>query len=357
MNCLRTLCLSSLFVPALSASFAPADSISFHPADGTKVSRSWSIKQELTLDEMNMTVNGQPLPMDIQMDMDMTNEMSVEVSDVFVSVKDGRPIEMRRTFDKLASDGHFAVEMPMMPDGGMEQSITGKSELEGKTVKFAWDAEASQYERTYHESEGEAELLEGLDEDMDVRGIAPGKDVATGDTWKVDVKALRALLAPGGDLAIRPEKTGAEMQGMMPGMSGMGDLADMIGDALEGEASAEYLGLQELEGGKFAVIKLKFDISCNTDMADKMDEMMRELPEGMGSMKFEHIDLEFGIEAEGTLHWDPALGMIHAADLSGKMKINMDMAMKMNAQGQDMAFEQSMAMSGTIAIKQDVTKN
>jgi len=357
MKRISTICLPLLAIPLLSATLAPGDTVAYRPASGTKVARNWSLKQDLTLDEMDMTMNDQPMPIPGEMSMDMSNEATIEVTDVLVEMEGGKPTKLRRTYDKLGGDGHFAVEMAAMPNGGMDQSLTSSSELEGKTVAFTWNADESKYDRAFHESEGEEKLLEHLDEDMDLRAIAPGREVAAGDTWTIDVKQLRALLMPGGDVGVRPDKSGDDqMDGMMPGMDNFGDMSDMLGDMLEGEATAEYQGLQDVEGGKYGVIKLKLEIQSNNDMADKLQDMLQELPDGMGEMTFDHMDVEFGLEGEGTVLWDTELGMIRKVDLSGKVSMSVDVAMQLKVQGREMAMEQSMTMSGTIAIKLDVTK-
>lgn len=354
MNCTRTLVLAALAAPLLCSSIAPGDSLAYRPASGTKLSRSWVVKQDMTLDEMNMTMNGQPLPMDLQMDMDMTNETKIDVSDTIVSFADGRPSELRRSYDSLGSASSFNVEMPQMPEGGMEQSTTGSSKLQGKTVQFKWDAEKGEYAKAYHESEGEADLLEGIELDMDLAGLLPKDEKEVGDTWDIDVKELRALLMPGGDVGIRPEDKGEEGAGM-PGMDGMGDLKDLVGDLLEGSAKAEYIGIQDIEGGKFAVIKLKIDIESSNDLSDKIEEMAGAI--AGAEMDVEHMDLEFALEAEGTLLWDVASGHVRKLDLTGKSTMKMDIGMSIDAQGQSMKIEQQMAMSGTMSIALDVTRD
>jgi hypothetical protein len=159
MNRTRTLTLSALLVPALSAAIAPADTLAYAPATGTRLARAWTVKQEMTLDDMQMTMNGQPFPMDLQMDMSTTMENDIQVTDVIGALREGAPAEVRRTFDKLATNGDFSMEMAVMPDGGMESTITGSSKLEGKTVTFTWNEETKEYDVAYHESEGDAELL------------------------------------------------------------------------------------------------------------------------------------------------------------------------------------------------------
>jgi hypothetical protein len=43
--------------------------------------------------------------------------------------------------------------------------------------------------------------------------------------------------------------------------------------------------------------------------------------------------------------------------LSGKSKVGIDMGMAVSAQGQNMTIENQMAMSGTMDIKLDVSRN
>ena len=357
MNRTRTFLLSTLLVPALAAAVVPGDSLGYHPAVGSKLSRNWSIKQELTLDDMQMTMNGQPLPMDLQMNMNTSVLNEISVTDHIVSMREGAPKELVRTFDKLATNGDFSVEMAMMPDGGMENTVSGSSELQGKTVKFSWNADDGDYDVAFDESEGEASLLEHLDEDMDLRAVLPKGEVAEGDTWEVDVARLRPLLAPGGDVGIRPETMGDEdIGGMMPGMDNMGDLSEMLGEMLEGTASAEYKGVEEVEGVKLGVIQLTIDIESANDMADKVADMLQEMPEGIGSISIDHMDVEFGLKAKGTVKWNIAAGHIHSVDISGDVSTDVDTGMSIEAEGRSMNMEQTMSMRGTITIQLEVTE-
>jgi hypothetical protein len=74
-------------------------------------------------------------------------------------------------------------------------------------------------------------------------------------------------------------------------------------------------------------------------------------------MKVEHMDMEFALEAEGQVLWDVANGQIRMLTLSGKSKVGIDMGMAVSAQGQNMTIENQMAMSGTMDIKLDVSRN
>jgi hypothetical protein len=66
------------------------------------------------------------------------------------------------------------------------------------------------------DAKGKAELLTDLEEDLDLRGFLPTAEVKEGDSWKIPVEAVKALLRPGGDVKLRPESTEVGMSGMEP---------------------------------------------------------------------------------------------------------------------------------------------
>ncbi len=357
MNSIRTLCLSTLALPVLCATLAPADKVAFHPSAGSSISRLWSVKSDMSLEDMQMTMNGKPMPIQIQMDMEMTNETEVGVTDKFVALREGAPKEMLRSYDKLGSSGSFSMKIANMPEGDKERTVAAESELQGKTVKFLWNEEEQKYDLSFHESDADIALLENLDEDMDVRGVLPGKEVAEGDTWEIDVKSLRWLLMPGGNLKLKPTSSGESGEEMMPGMDDMGDLSEMVGDLLEGKATAEYKGIQEIDGGKYGVIHLTVKIASSNDMTETVQSKLKDLPEQVESMTIESMDVALSSESEGTVLWNLASGHVHSIDMSGKMKMDMDIAMKLGVQGTEMALEQQMSLSGTVAVKLTVTDN
>jgi len=356
MNQLRTTLLSAAAVPVLLALTLPASEIVFAPAEGQSVTRKWTNQIHLSLDDMQMTMNGQPLPMEIEMEMDIDGTTEVEVTDRFVAMAEGRPSKLRRTFDAVGSTGSFAMEMAMMPGGGQTRDINASSELEGKTVTFSWDPDEETYGADWFESEGDDKLLEGLTEDMDLRVLLPRAGIEEGETWEIDVKRLTGILAPGGNMALVPDLD--EDMGGMPGMEGMGSgMGDMIGESLEGTATAEYKGTREMDGVTVAVIRLTIDVESTNDMTEKVMEQMGQMPDEVGEVSVEYMDVEIDIEAEGTLYWNVEAKHAHSMDLSGSMKMVMDTAMTMSPGGQEMQMEQMMEMSGSFENSMTVTDN
>jgi len=356
MNHLRTSLLSAAAVPVLLAFAWPASELVFAPAEGQGVTRKWTNQLHLSLDDMQMTMNGQPLPMEIEMEMDIDGSTEVEVTDQYVAMASGRPKQLRRTFDAVSSTGSFAMEMEMMPGGGQTRDITASSELEGKTVTFSWDEDDEGFGVEWYESEGDDKLLEGLTEDMDLRILLPDSAVEEGDTWEIDVQQLASIVAPGGNLSLVPEMD--EDMGGMPGMEGMGSgMADMVGENLEGTATAEYKGTQEVDGVTVAVIALTLDIESTNDMTEKVTEQMGQMPDEVGEVSVEYMDVELDIEAEGTLFWNIEAKHAHSMDLSGSIRMVMDTAMTMSPGGQEMQMEQMFEMSGTFENSMTVSDN
>lgn len=348
MKSKQALLLPAALIPVLIAFALPGEKVTFHPEKGHPLTKSFETKQSLNLDDMSMKVNGNesPMPGEIEMSMDMT--YSVAVTDDYGEVADGKPKLVKRTYDKIGSTGAVKVDLSSVGQPSQDKSFEAESRLEGKTVVFTWTDGQSAYVATFPEKGGEAELLENLDEDMDLRALLPGKEVAKGDTWDIDTKSLKSLLLPGGDLKLKPNE-GAEEVDMM-GMGNM-DFTQMFSELLEGTAKGEYQGTREVDGTQCGVIKLAVKINGSRDMSDVIAKAMEKAPEGTPKPEIDHVDLEFGLEGEGELLWDLKAGHVSSFKLDGTMKITMDMAMGMEMGDQKLKLEQTLEMSGTYNTK------
>jgi hypothetical protein len=344
---------SPVLLAALLGAMPAGDKLSFHPENGLSLKRNFSSKQEITLDDMSMSMNGQPTPMPMEIDMNMNMSQTLEVVDVYKAVKDGRVEKLVRSFDTIESNGDFNLE------GGVpepqEKKISAKTELQGKKVQFAREAGENEFKKSYTDSDGDEKLLEGLEEDMDLRGLLPEKEVSDGDTWKVELDTIKRILMPGGQLGLKPEKDGSDSD-MMGGMDDVGDISQML-DELEGDATAEYKGSSEADGVKVGKVHLRFKIKSSKDMSDKVREAMAKAPDRGFEMEVDHMDVEVELEGEGDLLWNLAGGYAHSFEMSGKLKTTTDMGFKVNAQGKDMDIAQNMAMSGNYTLKAEIDKN
>jgi len=351
MNATKALLLPALLLPLplLLGSNAPAARVAFAVADGKTLTKTFEVKADLSLEDMTLTGAGGMVP-----DMEMTMGVSykIGVTDEYVKVEGGQPRQLKRTFDSLSSDVTTAMKMEIMGQSRDQDSASSAtSELEGKSVKFTWDAEKKEYTRAFDPAGGEEKLLEGLREDMDLRALLPDGEVEEGEEWEIDPKELVDVLAPGGNLSLKPKD--APDGGMSMGASGMENMADMFGDDVEGKCKAQFTGMRDVEGVQLAVVKLTIDMKAKTDMTERVKEQMEEqdLPPEVEGMEFKSIDIEYSLEAEGELLWNVAGGHFHSLDLSGTSGFKSDQSMAMKVQGREMNIDQSMEFSGTTTFQ------
>lgn len=344
-----------LAVPALWAFAAPADRVAFEVESGTSLTKTITNESELSMDDMTVAMNGEEMDIASMMggfEMNVTTNAETVVIDEYVSMGEGRPAQLNRTFETISNDTSMdASGMPMM--GGDDMSMNGTSELEGTTVVFSWDGDNEAYDVAFGEDEeSDEDLLEDLIEDLDLREFLPSESISVGDTWEVPNRAMVTILAPGGNLKVAPEDMGEMSDMMMPG-NGMNPY-DHLGD-FEGTINCEYVGKR----GDLAVIKVEIDVSTSNDMSEMVSELMEdmELPEEMPEMEMEYdtVDIELEFEGSGELIWNIAGGHYQSFELSGESLMAMDMAYTMDMGGGPMSMEMAMEMSGTQTISMGVT--
>ena len=341
----RTKILLPLALPALWAFSAPADEVAFRPEAGLTLTKSFNSTVELSLDEMRMTMNGEEQDASmLGMEMTMTNVTELEFSDTYVRMADGQPGQLERVYESLGNT--TSTSQSNQFTGSMDMDIPSSSELEGETVLFTWDADEEAYVASYPEdADGDEELLEGLEEDADLRGFLPADAVSEGDTWEIDPDYLVHLMAPGGDLKLLPE----DVEGMGP----MGDptselgFQEMLGD-IEGEVACEYKGTED----GMAVIAVTMEITSTNDLTDMIREQMAgaDLPAEAGDIDFTAMDVEMAIEGEGTLLWNARAGHFASFEFSADMEQVMDMGMSMSGPFGDMEMEHTITMSGNLTF-------
>jgi len=290
-----------------------------------------------------------------EMEMTLNSTQKVVVTDEYVANREGAPKKLRRTFDELGNGVTMAMKMEMMGQTqNHDQDIKGESELQGKKVVFTWDEEKKEYTKAFDASEGKDSLLKDLEEDMDLRALLPKGEVKEGEEWELDVSSLASVLAPGGNLSILPKDMDSDQMAM--GMPGMGSMSDWLRGAMEGSATGKLTALREVDGVKLAAVKIMAKLTVSKDMTDIVAEAMKnaKLPPEAGGLEVDHMDIDYKFDGEGELLWDLAAGHAHSFNFSGPSHLNMDMAMKMEAQGQNMSIEYGMEMSGTTGFTLEV---
>src|SRR5262245_27647905 len=183
---------------ALASFESGPDEVRYAPEKGLKVTRTCEKGSEFELESESATIAGQG-PVQGNRSGSLSLEEKIVVSDEFVAVGSGRPEKLARTFDEL----HKQQTGSMTGSDGkvMEQTQKSTCDLEGKRVVFTWNADDERFEvRAAADQKLDAKLLDGLDEDMDLRAFLQDKPVAKGDSWDVEPAAFHAMLWPGGRL-------------------------------------------------------------------------------------------------------------------------------------------------------------
>jgi hypothetical protein len=332
MTIKRTLVLAA---PALFVLSGLGDKVAFAPQAGLTLTKTFSQKDETTLDDMSMVVNGQEQDSSAMgMEQDISSHIDVVLVDEYEAVADGEPVRLKRKYEQLASG--TTMKMSNQVTGEMTVNMTGTSELEGLEVRFVRGEDGEYTAKFVEEGAGDEALLEDLTEDTDLRAFLPTSEVEEGATWEVEPDELRHVLAFGGALKFDMESED------MPDMGGFGGSPDKMPSAdqflgeIDGTITGEYRGTREEEGAKVAVINLTIAVNSAKDMTDFFRESMdeAELPEGMNmQMDYKSVDMEFELEAEGVLLWNLAGGHMHSFEMTGKGSMTMDMAMAMEMEG------------------------
>ena len=284
------------------------------------------------------------------MDMSALNTVNMEIEDTYSKIADGNPTMLTRSFETLNGNSEVAMELDIMGEiQNQDMSMPSLSVLEGETVEFVWNEEEEIHDVVLPDGSSlEDEDVEDLVEDMDFRSILPTEEVDEGDEWEIPLSTLHTILAPGGDLKLIPE----EMDEVTGGLGGndMGSSKDYFNEDVEGTFTAIFSGKRKTDDGEFAVIKITFDLSNAVDLTDQSRESLEnaDLPEEVGEMEIEHVDIEIAYEGEGELTWDLEAGHFHTFEASGDFEMLMDQGMVINAGGQEMSIEQTLEFSGSL---------
>lgn len=338
----RTFLTLACTLPLLLAADWRGERAAFQPKPGTSLTKTIAIEGDLELEEMKILVDGQDMSqMMPEMEMSMKTRQKLAVTDTYIQVGDGRPLRLERGYETISSN---TVSSGSTPVGDQESNLDFESELEGSKVVFTY--EDGEYKAAFAEgTKGDEKLLDGLVEDLDLRGFLADGEMDEGETWKITGETVKALLVPGGDLKLRP----AEGNKTMPGMESMNfSPSDMLSE-LEGTFTATFGGTRSENGVKVAVIRLALDGSSANDLTERMQTMMESIEdERARAMKVSSFDGEWEYEAEGELLWNLEAGHVQGLTLSGELRMIMDVTMGFG--DKEMEFSQTYAGSQTITL-------
>jgi hypothetical protein len=354
MNPVRSL------VPALGAGFlstfsGPGEKLAFRPEAGTSLQKVFSIDGDFALDDLTLIVSGEDVGgMLGGFELSVKQGARYEITDVYRELAEGRPKELLRTFDTLTGSMHMNVSMAEESIPEMKSS----SPLEGKTVAFRWNDEEADFDVSFHESEGDEELLEGLEEDMDLRAFLPTSEVAQGDSWSVELEALDCIAMPGGNLALVPEDEEVDEESMEMLEELFAGFGEDLADLLEGQCTCTYKGTQEEKGAQLAEIVLEIEVSTTFDMTELLEKVIQIMVEQSGGeapeLSLDTADLSLDYEGTGTLLWNVGAGRVHAFHLTGDATIGVDFEVSVEVEGESHDVSASIEMSGSMTEEVEI---
>lgn len=302
------LCALALLVPA-----DHSEDFTYRPDAKVEWTLSFTEQSNFELESMVQTLGGVevsgPTP-----EMTGAIKRRVEATDQGRAVEGGRMVERGRTFGTIESD--CALNVAVM---GQEQvfELSFGSELEGEELQVTWSEEAEEHQFGFASDDSpEAALLEGLLEDLDFQLLLPPDYVEEGDSWELDLKAARALFAPGGNLHLQPEEA--------PSVSGnVIEAHDLVAIAsmslaesshvIEGELIATWSETVERGESKVAVVTLEVECTFEADLSDSVQEMAGAV--GINSRESYNFTSNWELEGEGVFHWDLSAGHFRELEL------------------------------------------
>jgi hypothetical protein len=331
-----TLALASLWL--LVPPIASEVTLAWTPEAGTVLHRTFEAHAKLSLTEIALLVDGEEVPLPDEVP-DQGTEFTerIVVTDTLGAVEDGRPEELSRTFDELGQESSIHAE-------DQEVSSTETSDLEGAAVTFAWDSDAESYSVAAADgSDVDAELLERLVEDMDLRAILPETDVERGDEWEIPVEAYLAWMWPGGHLAFHGEEDDEDTR------TSANDFYDQVVGNLTGSGRGRFLEVREEDGRELAVLWVEFEIETSYETELEADEE-NEIP----ARTFRN---EIQRKVEGEVLWDLEAGHASSATLEAEATlVRSESGTGVNPEGESVEIERRSTDEGTYEYRLTVER-
>jgi len=315
------------------------ETVAFRVAPDTTLARTFVSSYEMALDGMQILLNDEEIPAEAfgEISIEIDHSETYRILDALGDSSEGRPARLQRTFEEISGKEHARYAS----DEGEETDETDyESDLEEAAVLFVWNAEEGTYERSFVEGrEGPAGLLEGLEEDLDLRSLLPSGPVSAGDRWDIGAKAFQGLLDPGGELGLHP----AEVEDWEPSA-----VDAQLRDNLAGEFEATLLGTEELDGTRTARIGLRVDVHTSGEQELEAEAV----PEGGRGTN--RVETHFVLE--GELRWDLANGHAQGLDLEGTSEVRMTESIQAELDGDSVEQVQTMVFKGAMRIALEIER-
>ncbi|MCC7015006.1 MAG: hypothetical protein IT454_20755 [Planctomycetes bacterium] len=320
---MRLLIGTTLGLAPILAPLPLGDELEFKVKADTRLEKTFDSELALELAEMKMKFGDEELPADHTdgLEMQIVSKDHLVFVDHYRALADGRPTSLVRTFEALES----SESQKQSFDGEGDESTTDKeSKLEGKSVLFQWNEEQSEFAVSFHEDEGDAELLTELVEDTDLRAFLPGKSVAAGDSWPVEARAFDAILSPGGDLALLSGEEADDSE----------EVDDQLDQNLSGEIKVTFVETRDEAGTRVAVLHVEAELATHSESTSEED--------GESSVETYRIELD----VEGDILWDLAHGRPWSYAIEGKSQVVVETKSEVALEDTQLSMSQTLRFEG-----------
>ena len=312
-----------LALPLLLVS--PTLELEFSPEEGEAVTVTYQMDHELELTgvETVMILNGEENEQDEAETPEVTRRTveTVQFTDEFLEVDDGRPTKVKRTFEELS---YVQTEIRTDEDGDEIESVDeGKSELAEISVVFEWDDDEEEYTTTFadEDSELDEELLETLELTGHLCALLTDAELEEGDEWDLDVDVFHKMCAPGGDHSVVMESEAAT-EGDEENDEDE-EYSEQFNDNLEGDIVAEFKETREEDGVEVAVIGLTVELSTEVELVQEITvnfDTDGEMEAGEGQIVRTH---QVYYDLEGELLWNTETGRAFSFVLEGDAELEL----------------------------------
>lgn len=291
------------------------DTLAFQPRKDSEVRKSFTERTTWRMTELAQFVDDQPVSAPSP-EISGSIARDLTVLDRYAELGARRPKLLRRNYEALS--GAMKLEFEVQ---GLAESVEAalSSPLTDLKVEFECGADESACKaRLAADSAGDTALLAGLAEDLDLRAFLPAEDVGVEDWWNVDSARLANVLAPGGRLALNPDKGSIPPSDLLDPLevatTVLFALAENTGE-LEGDVTATWGETKQVDGRSIAVIEIDWSSNSKDALAERVRAML--VAAGADTARTDpSIAFEVESEGKGKLLWDLAAGRAHSFELS-----------------------------------------
>jgi len=299
--------------------------IAFAPEEGLVLTKTCDFVLSMELSEFALTFNGEEMELEETPEGTNGTEGHLVVVDTYDAVDSERATKLTRRFEEATRHTESTG-----PAGDNDEDK--ESPLQGMTVVFTYDGDEYAVAYGPDDEDGDEDLLEDLEAEIDFVALLPDREVEDGDSWTVDASEFGDLFAFGGDLHFDEEED-ETMQRL---------INEALDDNLTGEFTCTFAGMRDLDGRSVAVIELAIEAEGDAD-----DESTQDV--GDSGFEVEVTSSAHGeIDLTGELLWDVEGGHFAALTLSGDLALATTEAGSGDFDGQSFEQEVSISFEGTV---------